>query len=174
MKKRSLKERWANAVTVALHALLLMAVYILQGMIFPYLKLSGLVPLLLPVVCTGVAVYQGRIAGGVSGLFAGILCDISFNRPTALFTVVLTLTGISVGYLTDTVLNRRYGTYFLCSAAVLAVVSFVQMFPFLFFEGVSSSILLSTALWQTLYSLVFTFPLSFAVRALGKRAGVMV
>ena len=174
MTKRSLKKKWDFAVSLVLHALLLMTVFMFQGMVFPYLPLSGLVPLILPVAVAGIAVYQGRGAGGVFGLAAGILCDVSLNEPVGLFTIVLTFSGIAVGALTDTVLTRKFGSFFCCSAAVLAICAFVQLFPFLFFEGVPPYLLLSTALRQTLYSLVFTFPLWFFVRSLGLRAGVLV
>ena len=174
MSKSSLKKKWNFAVSLVLHALLLMTVYVFQGMIFPYLRLYGLVPLLLPIACTGVAVYQGRVAGGVSGLFAGILCDISFNEPVGLFTIVLTFAGIAVGALSDTVLTRKFGSFFVSSAAVLALCAFAQLFPLLFFESVAPRLLLIIALRQTVYSLIFTFPLWFFVRSLGLRAGVLV
>ena len=174
VSRSSLKKKWNFAVSLVFHALLLMTVYVFQGMIFPYLKLYGLIPLLLPIACTGVAVYQGRVAGGVSGLFAGMLCDISFNEPVGLFTIILTFTGIAVGALSDTVLTRKFGSFFVCSAAVLALCAFAQLFPLLFFESVAPRLLLIIALRQTLYSLLFTFPLWFFVRSLGLRAGVLV
>ena len=164
-----IKEGRALIISIILHALLLMTVYIFQGMVFPYLRLYGLVPILLPVAATGVAVYEGRVAGGVTGLFAGILCDVSFIEPTAVFTVLLTITGLIVGTLSDTVMARGFAAFFISSAVVLAVVAFVQMFPLLFFEGAPPSPLMITALGQTVYSLLFTLPLSLFVRALGKR-----
>ena len=157
-------------VSVILHALLLTVAYILQDVMFTYMSFYGLVPLLLPIVSTGAAVYQGRVAGGISGIFAGIFCDVSFGEPTGVFTVLLTLTGLFVGFLADTVMARGFATYFISCAAVLAVSAFVQMFPLLFFEGVPPSPLLSMALWQTVYSLLFALPIWFFVRALGKRA----
>jgi len=157
-------------VSIILHALLLMTVYVFQGMIFPQLRLIGLVPLLLPVVSTGVAVYEGRYAGGIFGILAGVLCDVSFNEPAAVFTVLLTITGLIIGTLADTVLTRGIATYFLACVAVLAVSAFAQMFPLLFFENVPPAPLMAVALWQTVYSLVFALPLWFFVRALGKRA----
>ena len=153
-----------------LHALLLMTVYVLQSVVFPYLKIYGLVPLLLPIVSTGVAVYQGRVAGGVAGLFAGILCDISFNHPVGVFAVLLTFTGLLVGFLADTVIARGVATYYIGCAVVLAISALAQLFPLMFFENVPSSPLFIVALWQTVYSLIFAFPIWFFVRALGKRA----
>ena len=154
-------------ISITLHALLLMIVYVFQGVIFPYLRIDGLAPLLLPIVSTGVAVRQGRVAGGVSGLFAGLLCDISFNEPVGLFMVVLTLAGLIVGFMSDTVLTRGFGTYIFSCAAVLSFAAFVQLFPLLFFGGIPPYPLFTTALWQTVYSLLFAFPLWFIVRSLG-------
>ena len=142
----------------------------LQGMIFPYLRFLGLVPLLLPVVSTGVAVYQGRVAGGVVGIFAGMLCDITFNEPVGVFTVLLTFTGLFVGFVADTVMARGFLTYMISCVSVLIIAAFVQMFPLLFFENVPARLLLATGLRQTLYSLFFAFPIWLFVRALGKRA----
>ena len=170
MKKWTLKKQWTFILLIILHAMLLLIVYIFQGMIFPYLRFFGLVPLLLPIASTGVAVYQGRFAGGVVGIFAGILCDISFNEPTGTFTVLLTFTGLFVGIMADTVMARGFAVYYISCAAVLAVSAFVQMFPLLFFEAVSPRPLLVMALRQTVYSLIYAIPIWFFVQALGRLA----
>jgi len=164
MKRRTL------IVSIALHALLLMIVYIFQSMIFPYLRLAGLAPLLLPIVSTGVAVYEGRYTGGIMGIFAGILCDVSFHQPAGVFTVLLTFTGLLIGTLADTVIMRGFVTFFLSCVVVLAICALIQMFPLVFFEDVPPRLLWWTALWQTVYSLFFTLPIWFSVRSLGKRA----
>ena len=170
MKQWNLQNRWTFAVSIVLHAILLMSVYLFQGVILTSLKLFGLVPLLLPIVCTGVAVYQGSAAGGIGGIFAGILCDISFNQPAGLFTVLLTFSGLFVGALADTVIARGLATYFISCVVVLAVSAFAQMFTLMVFENVSSAPLFTMALQQTIYSMLFAFPIWFFVRALGKRA----
>jgi len=166
MKKRLL------IISILLHALLLMVVYVFQGMIFPFMRLNGLVPLLLPVASTGIALYEGRDTGGVAGLFAGILCDISFNQPAGVFTVLLTLTGLVVGTLADTVVLSGFVTYYISCAAVLVISAFIQMFPLLLLPDYSISILslVPVAIQQTIYSLVLALPIWFFVRALGKRA----
>jgi rod shape-determining protein MreD len=165
-------KRRAQIVTIIFHALLLIVAYVFQGMIFPYLRLTGLVPMLLPIVSTGVAVYEGRYTGGVVGLFAGVLCDVSFSEPAAMFTVLLTATGLLVGTLADTVVTRGFATYIISCAAVLVVAAFVQMLPLLLFieDAVPPRPLLDTAFRQTVYSLIFAFPIWFFVRALGERA----
>ena len=152
------------------HALLLLTVYVLQGLVFPYVRVFGLVPLLLPVVSTGVAIFEGRVRGGVFGIFAGIFCDLSFNQPTIAFTVLLTVTGILIGFMADTVMSRGFPTFFVVCGGVLALMAFVQMFTLLFFEGAPPEQLLLVALYQTLYSLIFTIPIYFIVRLLGRTA----
>ena len=170
MKKWYLANSRSRVVSIILHTLLILGAYVFQRMIFPYLRLYGLVPLLLPLASTGIAVYEGRDAGGIAGLFAGILCDVSFNEPTGVFTVLLTFLGLLAGMLTDSLIKRGFASFFLCSVAVLVVCAFAQMFTLLFFERVPPRALLMTALWQTAYSLIFVFPIWGFSRALGKRA----
>lgn len=166
MKRRVL------AVTILLHALLLIAIYMLQGMIFPHLRLYGFAPLLLPVASTGIAVYEGRYTGGVVGIFAGLLCDISLNEPVGLFTVLLTLTGLVAGALADTVLTRGFATFITCCAGVLVLSALAQVFGLLLVSTFRLSLqpLISTAIRQTVYSLIYALPVWFPIRALGLRA----
>ena len=164
MKRRTV------VVSVLLHALLLVTVYVFQSMIFPYMRLTGLVPLLLPIVGTGVAICEGRLAGGLFGIFAGILCDVSFNEPAGAFTVLLTFTGLIIGTMADSFVTRRFVTFFISCAIVLSVAAFVQIFPLMYRVGMPFQPLMSTAIGQTAYSLIFTVPIWFFVRALGKRA----
>ena len=156
--------------SIILHTLLLIIVYIFQSMIFPYLRLAGLTPLLMPIISTGVAVCEGRDAGGIMGLFAGIFCDVSLNEPVGLFTVLLTILGLIVGTLADTIITRGFASFFLSCVAVLTISALVQMFPYIFLRNIPLQPLVSTAFQQTVYSLLFTLPIWFFVRALGKRA----
>ena len=166
MKKRVL------IISILFHTLLLTTVYVFQGVIFPFMRLGGLVPLLLPVAATGIALYEGRYTGGIAGLIAGILCDISFNQPTGVFTVFLTLTGLIIGTLADTVVLRGFVTYYISCAAVLILCAFVQMFPLIVFPAynISVYVLIPTAIQQTIYSLILALPIWFFVRALGNWA----
>jgi rod shape-determining protein MreD len=147
-----------------------MTVYIFQSMIFPYLRLVGITPLLMPILSTGVSIYEGRDAGGIMGLFAGIFCDVSFNEPVGVFTVLLTIMGLIIGTMADTIITRGFVTYFLSCAAVLIISAAIQMFPLIFLRNAPLQPLLTTAFQQTIYSLIFTLPIWFFVRALGKRA----
>jgi len=165
------KKRLTFIVTILLHAVLLITVYMFQGAIFPHLRIGGIVPLFLPVAVTGIALYEGSGTGGICGLFAGMLCDVSFNQPVGVFTVVLTAVGICVGILSDTILLSGFITYYISCAAVLVFCAFVQMTPIVAIPNdIPISSILGTIAAQTLYSLILAFPTWFFVRALGKRA----
>jgi cell shape-determining protein MreD len=173
-KGKEMKKR--EFITLILfHAFLLIIVYVFQGMIFPFMRLNGLVPLLLPIASTGVALYEGRNTGGIVGLFAGILCDVSFNQPAGVFTVLLTLTGLFIGALADTVILRGFVTYYFSCAAVLIVSAFVQMFPLIIdpYRIIPMQSLITIAIQQTIYSLILALPIWFFVRSFGKRADRM-
>jgi len=158
-------------VSILLHALFIVSIYVFQGVIFPHMRLAGLVPLLLPIACTGVALYEGRYYGGITGIFAGILCDISFNQPAGVFTVFLTLVGLVIGTIADTVVLRGFVTYYISCAVVLVLSSFIGMIPLIIspLQNIPVQALITTAVQQTLYSLVLAFPIWFFVRALSKR-----
>jgi len=165
MKKQEL------IITILLHALFIISVYVFQGVIFPHMRLAGLVPLLLPTACTGVALYEGRYYGGITGLFAGILCDVSFHQPAGVFTVFLTLTGLIIGTISDTVVLRGFVTYYISCAIVLTLSAVIGMIPLLInpFINIPMQALITTAVQQSIYSLVLAFPIWFFVRALSKR-----
>jgi cell shape-determining protein MreD len=169
MKKRIYRRR--IFVSILIHVLLFLVVYALQDMILIHLQLFGLVPLLLPVAATGVAVFEGRDIGGIAGLFVGIMCDISFNAPVGVFTVLLTFTGLLVGTLADTVMRRGFLSFYIASVVVLVISVAAQMFPLVFFNGVPPQMLFMVAMRQTLYSMLFVFPMYPIVKSLGRRAG---
>ena len=156
-------------ILITLHALCLLIVYVFQGMIFPHVRMVGFIPLLLPIVSTGIAVYEGCHAGGIAGLFSGILCDVSFNQPVGVFTVLLTLTGLFVGALVDSVVMRGFVVYMISCLVVLIISAFAQMFPLLVFEDFAYAVLFRVAARQTIFSFIFALPIWFVVNSLGRR-----
>jgi len=153
-----------------LYVLLLLIAYLLQDSVFSELPIGGAKPLILPVAVVGAAMLGGRVRGGVFGLCAGVLCDVALCRPAVLFTLLLTLAGIAVGALFETVLARGFLSFLLCCAALLLLSAFCQMFGLLFFSGQKLLPLLAAAGYQTLYSLFFTVPVYLLVRLAGRKA----
>ncbi len=156
-------------IVLIVHILFILVVYIFQSMVFTYVPIDGIIPILLPIAVVGIATFEGSSRGGGYGLLAGMLCDISFNQPVIVMTVMLTFIGIFIGILSETIMARGFPTFFLCCAGALILTSFVSMFSLLFFSGVDMSALIMIGLKQTLYSMLFAFPIYFVVRALGRR-----
>ena len=100
------KGKYATAIKLLILSPYLILIYILQSTVFTHLTLFGTKPMLLPVAAVGIAIFRGRVEGGVFGLFAGMFMDMSYNQPTIEFTLILTFTGILLGALSDTVLLR--------------------------------------------------------------------
>lgn len=157
-------------VVLIAHIFFITIVYIFQAMILTYAPIGGIFPLLLPTAVVGIAMTEGSARGGGYGLLAGMLCDISFNTPVIVMTVTLTVVGIVVGALSETILARRFPTYFFSCLATLLLTAFVSFFSLFFFNNVDLRSLIQTALGQTLYSMVFTIPIYFIVKALGRKA----
>jgi hypothetical protein len=164
------KKRRFRLIGLLLHALVLVAMYTVQALVCPYLATTGIRPAILPLGVAGVAVFEGSTGGGLFGLFAGMLCDISFNQPLATMTVIFALFGLTAGFLSDIIMARGFPSYIVCCVAILAVTAFAQMFSLLFFERLPIRLLMSTAGRQTLYSMIFALPVYFAARALGRRS----
>ena len=148
-----------NAIlSVVQYGLLLLVLYILQGLIFPWF-MTGFVPLLLCSAVAGVAHFEGSVKGGVFGLFAGILMDLSLGKPLIVFTIMLTVMGLVIGALGESLLTKRFISYIFSNIVTLIIAAFVQMFSLLFFTDASVWHLVLTAVLQTVISLIFAAPL---------------
>jgi len=134
-------------------ALLLLGLYILQAEVFPWFLSDG-IPLLPAVAAAAVAHTRGSFPGCLFGLFAGILLDSALGQPTLMFTLLLPIGCLLLGYASEVLLTRNFlGYLFTCGVCVLGC-SFFQMLSPLVFRGAALLPLLMTALLQLLTSLV--------------------
>ncbi|MDR0906187.1 MAG: hypothetical protein LBN00_08465 [Oscillospiraceae bacterium] len=159
-----------RALSFVYHALFLLIVFVVQALILPYIKTLPSIPLILPLAAVGAAMFEGGARGAAVGLFAGVLCDVSMNRPVAQFTVLFTVICLIIGVLSDTVFARGFAPYFILCVITLTVCSAAQMFTLLFFDGAEPRWLLAEATWQLLVSLPFTVPIYFGARGLVRRS----
>lgn len=158
-----------TVLNIVYHGIFLLILYILQAAIFPWIG-TGAVPLLLVVAAAGLSHFADSGRGAILGLFCGILCDVALGRATIVYTVSLSIIGLIMGYLGETIFSRRFPSYMLCCIVTLVAVSFIQMFALLFFEDVPAVQLLMTALMQIITSVicaVFMYP---AVKRLSRRS----
>ena len=164
MRKRKNK----RILNILLYVPLLLLVYILQAMVFSRLPVHGAKPLVIPLAVVGIALFGGYIRGGVFGLIAGVLCDVSLNQPAIQFTLLLTAVGLLVGFASDMFLARGFPTFLLCSILTLALSAFAQSFNLLFYYGSDLFSCLETFLVQSVYSLVFALPVYYFSRNISR------
>lgn len=153
---------------ILIYGLFLFFIYILQSVVFSRLTLFGVKPVIFPlaVVCT--AMFEGCVKGGIFGLASGILCDISYNQPTIQFTLILTVLGIFIGVLTDTIFAKGFPTYLIASIFAILLCTFAQIFGLLIFHGIAFRQLFYPAAFQFLYSLLFLLPIYISVRSISR------
>ncbi len=142
----------------------LLILYILQSTLFTHIELLGVKPLLLPVAAAGISLFCGRVEGGVFGLFAGILMDLSYNQLTVQFTLLLTFLGVLLGLLSDTVLVQGFPSFLLSCVLELALISVYQVLSAAVLHSAPMAAAAGVGLRQTAYSLLFSLPVYYFSR----------
>ncbi len=154
-----------KALILAPYILLL---YILQSTVFTHITLFGVKPLLLPLAAAGMALFLGSFGGGLFGLFAGILMDLACNQLTVEFTLLLTLTGLIIGLLSDTVLVQGFPSFLVCAALQLLICSAFQVLAPVILRGAPVALTAGIAADQCVYTLVFALPIYYISRFLSR------
>ena len=153
-----------------LRALILLLLYVLQTDVFTHLRINGLCPLALPLAAVGFGIFDGGLTGGLWGLAAGILCDLSAGNSFS-FTVLLTLVGFFSGFLSEFILAKGFPSFLVLSVATLFICSVMQAFPSVAYAGIPFASGAIGVLIQTAYSIIFVLPVYWASRGISRLKG---
>ncbi len=152
-----------------LYALLFMVLFFLQDHVLSHIPLLGVRPMLVPAAVAAIGLFDGGLWGGCLGLLAGYFCDMSFTESSFLFTILLAGVGFFAGVLGQFFLRRGFFSYVALAALTLAVITFGQMFRFLFFTDTNAAAVWRTGLLQLLWSLPWCLPIFFPCRSIAER-----
>ena len=152
-----------------LHLAVILVVLGVQNLLFSRIGLLGVRPMFVPAVVVAIGLFEGGVWGGVLGLVTGLLCGLRSSEYLLLYTVLFAVFGFFSGMLSLFFVNRRFFSYFALCAVAFVLTAFCQMFRLLFFLDAEPGALLWTGLLQTLWSLPFTFPIYFPVKAIARR-----
>lgn len=141
----------------------------LQNMIFSRVEILGVRTMFVPVIVVAIGLFEGGVWGAVFGLVTGYFCDMSFSANTVLFLVLFAAFGFFSGLLADYLVNRRLYSYVIIAAAALFICPMCQIFPLWIYRGTPLGSLMPTVCLQALWSLPFSVPAYFAVRAIASR-----
>ena len=86
----------------------LILVQFLQDTVLARLAVFGVKTLFVPAAITAVGFHEGGFRGGLYGLLAGILCDMTYAENTVLFTVLFPLLGFGGGLCAESHLLGLY------------------------------------------------------------------
>lgn len=152
-----------------LYALLLAALFILQDLVLSHIEVFGVKAMLIPAAVAAAGLLDGGLWGGVFGLAAGVFWDMGSTEHVILFTVLLAAIGFFTGVLGQFLFHRGFVSHIVLAAAALAVVTFCQMFRFLFFTDTDPAAVWRTGLIQLLWSLPWAVPVYFPCRSIAGR-----
>lgn len=150
--------------------LLLLILYVLQTDVFTHLTFRGVCPLLLPLAAVGFGIFDGGLTGGLWGLAAGVLCDISAGYACT-FTILLTFVGFFTGFLAEFVLARGFPSFFAVSIGTLLLAVLTELLPLLLAQRAELSLLAVSGLIRIVYSLIFVLPVYWGVRGISRLRG---
>lgn len=135
------------------YILCLLVLLFFQDAVFARLGLMGVKMLFIPAACVAVSLFEGGFRGGLFGLLAGVLCDLTFPENTLLFTVLFPAVGFVSGLAAEFWLSRSFTAYLTTAGAALLFTALAQMVRVILVEPGSLPACLLTALLQAVWSM---------------------
>lgn len=152
------------------YALLMAVVFLFQDLLVANITVFGVRAMLVPAAVVAIGLLEGGTWGGVIGLAAGLFCDLGYTEQLVLFAVTFALAGFFSGVLGKYLLHKGFLTYMVLVLAVTALVTFCQMFRFLFFTDTDRWAVWRTGIIQILWSLPWAVPIYFPCKSIAARA----
>lgn len=151
------------------YALLLTVLFAVQNLLVSRITLLGVKPMLVPAAVVAIGLFDGGLWGGFVGLAAGYFTDMGYPEHVVLFTVLLAAAGFFAGVLGKYLLHKGFVSYLVLTVLTLCIVTFCQMFRFLFFSGTAAWAVWRTGLIQVLWSLPWAVPVYFPCKSIAGR-----
>lgn len=140
------------------YGLALIPVWLLEVLVLSRIPFPGALPMMLPLAAVAVAVLEGGVAGAGFGMAVGILCDAVYFGAAGGWTIGLALLGAGAGIASRYGLRQNLAGCLLCSAVALAVIGGVRVLARLLTGAAGPAALLSVAIPEALWSMLFVFP----------------
>lgn len=162
---------WNRIRRSVLFVLILILFQLLQDVVISHVPLWGVKALFIPALIIAVGHFEGGWRGGLFGLAAGLLQDLTGTDISLFFTLLYPLMGFCAGFFIEFFLNRHFYVYCVFALGALFLTAFLQMFPLLLRYKDSAGALWKTCFLQTLWSFPFMLPAYYSINALPRRIG---
>lgn len=151
------------------YILFLILVLFLQDTVLARMTVFGVKMMFIPAAIAAVGVHEGGFRGGLFGLLAGFLCDMTFTENTVLFTLLFPAIGFAAGMAADFMMNRSYIAYLFIAAACIVVTGCIQMIRVLVLQPSAVFYCLLIVVAQMLVSMPMAAVLYFPVEQIASR-----
>ena len=152
-----------------IYALLLLVLFVLQDLLVSRITVFGVRAMLIPAAVVAIGLFDGGLWGGSMGLMAGYFMDMGYTEHVIFFAVFLAAAGFFAGVLGQYLLHRGFVSYIVLFAVIMAVITFCQMFRFLFLTDTNVWAVWRTGLLQLLWSAVWAVPVYFPCKSIAER-----
>ena len=151
------------------YGVLLAVLFLFQDLLLSAFTIRGVHLMLIPAAVVAVGLFDGASWGGFFGLAAGYFMDFGYPEHVCLFAVLLPLIGFFAGVLGKYFLHKGFLSYMTLCALALVIVTFCQMFRFLFLVDTGAAAVWRTAAIQVLWSLPWAAPVYLPCKSIASR-----
>ncbi|MCR5089406.1 MAG: hypothetical protein K6C08_07850 [Oscillospiraceae bacterium] len=143
-----------NVAKLLRYALFLLLSLVFQDIISAQLRIFGVCPMALPAVAVAMGMFEGATWGPLFSLLLGVFADMTFIEHQVFFSLLFPILSFLAAFVSNYYINRRFFAYMGAASVGLLITGFAQALKTAAGEGFST-VMLTTALLQTLWSLPF-------------------
>lgn len=148
------------------YALWTLVFLLVQQLVFPYLRIAGVHPFILPSLAAIVASFEGKREGPVYALVLGLVCDTLFTGAFPCFyAVVLTLSALLAGQAARRLIMPGAVCSLAVSAGALLLTDLFNAVAFTYSHGTPPG----EAMWLTAREILLSLPFSMLVHLVFSR-----
>lgn len=148
------------------YALWTLVFLLVQQLMFPYLRIAGVQPFILPSLAAIAASFEGKREGPVYALVLGLVCDTLFTGAFPCFyAVVLTLSALLAGQAARRLIMPGAVCSLAVSAGALLLTDLFNAVAFTYSHGTPPG----EAMWLTAREILLSLPFSMLVHLVFSR-----
>lgn len=148
------------------YALWTLVFLLVQQLVFPYLRIAGVHPFILPSLAAIAASFEGKREGPVYALVLGLVCDTLFTSAFPCFyAVVLTLSALLAGQAARRLIMPGAVCSLAVSAGALLLTDLFNAVAFTYSHGTPPG----EAMWLTAREILLSLPFAMLVHLVFSR-----
>lgn len=148
------------------YALWTLVFLLVQQLVFPYLRIAGIHPFILPSLAAIAASFEGKREGPVYALVLGLVCDTLFTGAFPCFyAVVLTLSSLLAGQAARRLIMPGAVCSLAVSAGALLLTDLFNAVAFTYSHGTPPG----EAMWLTAREILLSLPFAMLVHLVFSR-----